>query len=227
MEKEIEQFLSSNKVLVYGWCRLDDEQKKKIYLEEHLVEKIKSVIVFGIPLSKAVIENLIDGPDLLYLHHYRQANYLLDKTAFQLASLLECSGYLSIPVPASQIIDWKNQKALLSHKYFAHLCGLGWIGKNNLIVNRVYRSRLRFATVLTEFILERENKIAEFGCRNCRKCIVMCPANAISENVEQFNHIKCFEKIKEITKKNNISQYICGLCIKACEKWEGLKNQNQ
>ncbi|MCM8759831.1 MAG: hypothetical protein NC906_08705 [Candidatus Omnitrophica bacterium] len=220
MEKEIEQFFYINKIPVFGCCRIGDEEKSKIYLTEKIVRKINTAIVFGIPLSKGVIANLIDGPDLLYLHHYRQANYLLDKISYQLASLLEEKGYLSIPVPASQIIDWKKQKALLSHKYFACLCGLGWLGRNNLIVNSVYRSRLRFTTVLTELVIEKTNEVVEFGCGNCKNCVRMCPAGAISEKAEQFDHIKCFEKIKEMTKKKNISQYICGLCIKACEKWD-------
>ncbi len=67
MEKEIEQFFSGNKIPVYGWCRLDKEQKNRIFLTEYLLERIESAIVFGIPLSRAVIENLADGPDLLYL----------------------------------------------------------------------------------------------------------------------------------------------------------------
>lgn len=220
MENQIKDFFSRQNVKVYGWCNISAEHKGKIFLPEYTLERMKSVIVFGIPLSKAVLENLVDGPDLLYLHHYRQANYILDKTAFSLASLLEEKGFLTIPVPASQIIDWQNQKALLSHKYFAILCGLGWLGRNNLVVNNVYRSRLRFASLLTEFDCKKNPEIVESGCGNCRVCIDFCPAGAISQNPEQFNHTKCYEKIKEITKKKNISQYICGLCIKACEKWE-------
>jgi len=34
--------------------------------------------------------------------------------------------------------------------------------------------------------------------------------------VEEFDHLKCFEKLKEFRKKYNIGQYICGICVKAC-----------
>ncbi len=217
MEEQIKNFFEKRDIKVYGWCDLDDESRKQIFLSGNVLEKIKSAIVFGIPLSRTVIENLVDGPDLLYLHHYRQANYILDRIAFDLALFLGEKGFSSIPVPASQIIDWKNQKALLSHKHFAYMCGLGWYGRNNLIVNRVYRSRLRFATVLTSLRFESKPKTVEFGCGSCNSCIKLCPAGAISDGFENFDHIKCFEKIKQITRKNNISQYICGLCIKACE----------
>lgn len=213
----LKEFFAANDIKVYGWCSVDDEHKSKILIHGETLKKINSAIVFGIPLNKLIFENLSDGPDLLYLHHYRQANYILDKVAFHISMLLEENGFLSIPVPASQIVDWKNQKAHLSHKYFAYLCGLGWHGRNNLIVNSVYGSRLRFATILTSFQVKRKPQPVEFNCGNCMTCIEMCPAGAIKEKVEDFDHIACFNKIKEITKKNNISQYICGLCIKACD----------
>ncbi|MCM8815649.1 MAG: hypothetical protein NC931_06705 [Candidatus Omnitrophica bacterium] len=217
MQEKIIKFFSARNIKVYGWKILNDEHKSKISLSKNVLEKSRSVIVFGIPLSSQVFENLVDGPDVLYLHHYRQANYTLDRIAFDLAYLLEENGFPSIPVPASQIVDWKNQKATLSHKHFALLCGLGWHGRNNLVVNSVYRSRLRFATVLTRFEVDDRFKIVEFGCGECRECVEICPAGAISDLPEKFDHIRCFEKIKEITRKKNISQYICGLCIKACE----------
>ncbi|MGC8805792.1 MAG: hypothetical protein ACP5QD_07670, partial [Candidatus Ratteibacteria bacterium] len=168
-------------------------------------------------LSTLVIENLNDAPDFLYLHHYRQVNYILDRTGCELEHFLEENGFLSIAVPASQIVDWKQQRAHLSHKYFARLCGIGWLGRNNLIVNSVYRSRLRLVTVLTTYRFGKRPEILEFNCGSCTSCIGLCPAKAISTSPEKFDHIRCFEKIKELTKKNNISQYICGLCIKACE----------
>jgi epoxyqueuosine reductase QueG len=45
----------------------------------------------------------------------------------------------------------------------------------------------------------------------------MCPAGAIKEKPENFDHIRCYEKIREMTNKRRISQNICGLCIKACD----------
>ncbi len=220
MLKPIDDFFQKHNIKVYGHCSLSNSDKEKILLSRDIVNLVNSAIVFGIPLSGSVIMNLEDGPDLLYLHHYRQANYLLDRISFGLATIAEDCGYMAVPIPASQIVDWKNQRAYVSHKHFALLSGLGWFGRNNLIVNSVYRSRLRFATVLTSIRFETEPKILGFHCGSCRKCIEMCPAGAITETPEGFNHIACFEKIKELTRQKNISQYICGMCIKACEKWE-------
>ncbi len=217
MEEKIKDFFKTKNIKVYGWTDLDDENKSKISLSEGILKTINSAIVFGIPLSKLVIENLNDAPDLLYLHHYRQVNYILDRTACEFANFLEENGFPSIPIPASQIIDWKQQTAHLSHKYFARLCGIGWLGRNNLIINSVYKSRLRFVTVLSAYRFNKNPEILKFNCGTCTSCIENCPGKAISQSPEKFDHIKCFETIKELTKKNNISQYICGICIKACE----------
>ncbi len=217
MEEKIKSFFKTKNIKVYGWADLDSKDKSKIMLSEDILKVVNSAIVFGIPLSKLVIENLNDAPDLLYLHHYRQANYILDRTACEFANFLEENGFSSIAIPASQIIDWKQQKAHLSHKYFARLCGIGWLGRNNLIVNNVYKSRLRLVTVLTAYQFNNGPEILKFNCGSCTSCIELCPAKAISTDAERFDHIRCFETIKQLTKKNNISQYICGLCIKACE----------
>jgi len=227
MLEEIKRFFEKENIKVFGCCTLKQTDKDNILLSREVLDLLNGAIVFGIPLSRFVIENLVDGPDLLYLHHYRQANYTLDRIAFELALFLEEKGFFSIPVPASQIVDWQKQKAMLSHKHFAYLCGLGWHGRNNLIVNPVYRSRLRFATVLTSAKFEYEPGIFDFGCRDCRKCIEMCPAGAISESPELFNHTACFEKIKELTRRKNISQYICGICIKACEHGNNKKTRDR
>lgn len=201
---------------VFGFITLTEEIKKNIVLSGHILEKLKIGIIFGFPVSNAILENLGDGPDLLYLHNYRQVNFLLDRTALLLTAFLEKNAFFSVPVPASQITDWENQRAHLSHKLFAVLAGIGWLGRNNLVVHPVYGSRLRFATVLTEVSLHVKNNPVPFNCRDCSACIERCPAGAIKQRPVDFDHIKCYEKIKVLTRERKISQYICGLCIKAC-----------
>ena len=41
--------------------------------------------------------------------------------------------------------------------------------------------------------------------------------DSIKEQVEKFDHLACFEKLKEFRNTYNIGQYICGVCIKACQ----------
>jgi epoxyqueuosine reductase QueG len=55
------------------------------------------------------------------------------------------------------------------------------------------------------------------NCKNCRLCVSACPAGAIKERAEEFDHIRCFEKLKEFQKQRLVDQYVCGVCVNACK----------
>jgi epoxyqueuosine reductase QueG len=60
------------------------------------------------------------------------------------------------------------------------------------------------------------DKPLEDDCGVCRKCLKPCPAQAIGETKEEFDHRACFEKLKEFKKMGIVGQHICGVCVKAC-----------
>jgi epoxyqueuosine reductase QueG len=122
---------------------------------------------------------------------------------------------MALPIPASQIIDWERQQAHLSHKKIGRLAGLGWIGRNNLLVNPEFGAQFRLVTVLTNMPL-KPDKPLESDCGECRRCLSCCPAAAIKEKQEDFDHKACFNKLKEFRRSGIVSQFICGVCVKAC-----------
>jgi epoxyqueuosine reductase len=184
-----------------------------------LPDNLKSRVSFAVSLGKrlvaGVLDDLVDGPTPLYFHHYRQINYFLDRGALMLASRIQDRGFRAVPIPASQVIDWTKQRAHLSHKRVGEMAGLGWIGRNNLLVTPEFGSRFRLVTVLTDMPLEAGNR-STGDCGECRKCLRACPAKAIKERREDFDHIECFKMLKEFRNKGLVGQYICGLCVKAC-----------
>ena len=121
-----------------------------------------------------------------------------------------------MPIPASQLVDWKAQLAHLSHKMIALRAGIGWIGRNNLLVHPQFGSMIRLVTVLTDMPLRTDDSPYNGGCGSCRKCIKVCPVNAIADSHEEWDRIACLEKLKYFSKTFNIGQYICGLCVKVC-----------
>ncbi len=171
-------------------------------------------------LSDPIIEELEDRPTLLYYHHYKQVNYFLDRMALILSSYIQNQGWKAIPIPASQLIDWERQLGHLSHKRVAQRAGLGWIGRNNLLVTPQYGARVRLVTILTDMPLPPDSP-CEGSCGDCRDCLSICPVGAIKERQEDFDHIQCFEKLKQFRKLGYVGQYICGLCVKACKGHKG------
>ncbi len=189
--------------------------KNEIMLSGAGMKKANRAVCLAVRLSQGILQEIKDAPNRLYFYHYKTANAFLDQLAFKIAGFIQKKGFLAMPIPASQIVDWKLQRAHLSHKKIGHLAGLGWIGRNNLLVNKKLGSQFRLATILTDMPL-KINKPTKDSCASCRLCVQLCPAGAIKSNPADFDHIKCFEKLKEFQKQRLVDQYICGVCVNAC-----------
>jgi epoxyqueuosine reductase QueG len=218
---KLKEIAFANGMMLFGVANVSSI-REEFLLPKEVAANLPFGISIGYVLSKAVLDTIVDAPNQLYFFHYQRVNVLLDETALKLTAYIQSLGYYALPIPASQIIDWERQRAQLSHKKVALLAGLGWLGRNNLVVSPLYGSQVRLATVLTNLPL-LEDKPIEGGCGACNKCISACPAKAIKERVQEFDALKCFEQLKEFKKKYNLGQYICGLCVKVC--CAGSKNQ--
>lgn len=191
-----------------------------------LASELRGQFSFGISLGQSlifsIIEDIKDRPTPLYFHHYRQLNFFLDRTAFLVSSFIQEMGYKALPIPASQIVDWERQRAHLSHKKIGWLAGLGWIGRNNLLVSPRLGARFRLVSVLTDMPLE-PSEPTNSDCGACVACLSCCPADAIKMDKADFDHRACFEKLKEFRRSGIVGQFICGLCVKACRPRERQK----
>jgi epoxyqueuosine reductase QueG len=202
-------------ISLFGVADIRPLKNDFLHLSRQLIDSFESGISMAVRLSDAVLDEVEDRPTQLYFHHYRQANFHLDRIAFRLVNFIQEEGCRALPIPASQIIDWERQKGHLSHKMVAQEAGLGWIGRNNLLVNPTCGARIRLVTVLTDLPLKHDQPVKD-GCRECKKCLSVCPAGAIKERQEEFEHLKCFEQLRLFRKRDHIGQYICGVCVKAC-----------
>jgi len=184
-------------------------------LEPATRERFPRAVSLGKALSGAVLDDIRDHPTALYFHHYRQTNAFLDRGALLVADRIQKGGFAALPIAASQIIDWDNQRAHVSHKHVGRAAGLGWFGRNNLLVNPTLGSRFRLVTVLTDMPLEPDRPL-ERDCGPCRACVAACPAGAIKDAREEFDHKACYETLKDFRKKGYTSQFICGICVRDC-----------
>lgn len=211
---KIESYARELGVSLFGVADIS-QVRDEFALPEGLRDRFSHAISMGKRLVGDVLEDIQDGPTQLYFHHYRQLNFFLDRAALLVSSRVQDLGFRALPIPASQVIDWQKQRAHLSHKKIGRLAGLGWIGRNNLLVNPDFGARFRLVTVLTDIPLEPSKPMAA-DCGACRKCLSICPADAIKERPEDFDHLACFEKLKEFRKRGIVAQFICGICVKAC-----------
>ncbi|MBI4301891.1 MAG: epoxyqueuosine reductase [Chloroflexi bacterium] len=183
----------------------------------------------GIHISDALVERLPDNrqePRNLspYIFHiYNVVNPTLEAASLRLTRWLQGHSFKALPLPASS--PWNRQElvAIFSHKLAAHLSGLGWIGKNSLLITPHYGPRVRWITVLTDAPLETGTPLHK-KCGRCRECVEVCPAAAFTgiefdpsdPREARYDAAKCSLYLLGDAGSASSSSHVCGLCIAAC-----------
>jgi epoxyqueuosine reductase len=199
--------------------------------------KFKYAISIAMVLPSEAFEMITDDdPGMLYAHAYRAANYALDSIAMKVSAKISLRGYRSMVIPASMRVELALQAGHASHKAFAWAAGLGWIGRNAMLTNPDFGSRIRLATVLTDMPLTPGRPMSN-KCGVCRLCVLTCPAKAFryvpfevrpSSREEIFDSDKCYQKLlrnrEVLVKEHHMVEnpvHICGVCIKVCPYSKG------
>ncbi len=192
-----------------------------------VVAEYPRAISIGIALLDTIVDQLPQRAEravaVSYKHDcYDVINQRLDIITSRLSSVLQRDGYRALPVPASKIIDDEKLIAAFSHKMAAHLAGLGWIGKNCLLVTPETGPRVRWATILTDAPLTVTGAAIEEQCGTCQLCVEICPVNAFtgqpfreteSRDV-RFDAHKCDRYLTKLEEQDLVG--VCGLCLYVC-----------
>jgi epoxyqueuosine reductase len=213
---ELKEYALTEGSSLFGVADIAGLPERHCSLSSKTLGGLNRAVSMAFHLSDRILEDIVDGPTRLYFFHYQRVNMFLDELGLKVNNFIQARGYDALPIPASQIIDWEKQLAHVSHKHIAARAGIGWIGRNNLLVSPQFGSRQRLITVLTNMPLKLDKPLP-WGCGECRDCISSCPSQSIKENPEDFDHVGCFQMVKILVKKAGISQNICGLCVKACK----------
>jgi len=211
--ERLRKFVSDKGADLFGVASTD---RIRQYIHEELIDvaaNLPFAVSIGVRLQRSVLDTLINRPNLIYKTHYRQVNAMLDNICQLTAGYIQREGYSALPINASYIIDWEKQNAHISHRHVGLEAGIGFWGKNNLLVHPEFGAGIRLATALTDFPLKVDSPI-EGSCRDCDACMVACPAAAIDD--DGFDFDKCFEQVKKFSRENNYNLHICGLCVRAC-----------
>lgn len=102
--------------------------------------------------------------------------------------------------------------------------GLGFFGKNQLIIHKTLGSYLFLGIVCIDVILDREMILEiDDDCGTCTKCIDACPSHALEEGVYHMDQcLSHFNQAKRILTDDeinvNYSLFGCDICQMVCPK---------
>jgi epoxyqueuosine reductase len=218
-----------------GFADLANYQEELVRFGGTIVEGYKSAISIGIDLPDSIVDYLPEKDDVnvaceYRLHGYEILNARLNLIASVISSFLNKKGYHTLPITAADRTDQENATPVVSHKMIAHIAGLGWIGKNCLLITPEHGPRLRLISILTDAPLDSVDNPLQQHCGKCTKCVNICPVKAIKgknyrshESREmRFDYKKCddyFEYLK-MTRKYPT----CGLCLYVCPQGNPKKS---
>lgn len=192
------------------------------------VAQYPRAISMGISLLDPMVDQLPRRSEktvaMEYKHYaYDIVNGLLDSIALRLGSALQRQGYRAFPIPASKraVVD-ERVAAVFSHKLAAHLAGLGWIGKNCLLITPEAGPRVRWVTVLTDAPLQATGRAMAERCGECQECVEICPQAAFTgrpfredePREARYDARKCERYMKKLEEMTGYG--VCGMCLFVC-----------
>ena len=210
----LKRFCQNEGLDLFGVANIS-EIKNEFKISPKTLQNLDKAVCLGLRLSQAILSEMEEKPTKLYFHHYKIINSFLDQVALKMGNIIQKKGYSALAIPATQIIDWEKNTAHLSHRRLGVLAGLGWIGRNNLLVNEKLGSQFRLVSILTDLPLKID-KPSKKDCGNCRLCVKICPCGAIQESSADFDYKKCFDQLKSFQAQRQVEQFVCGVCVNMC-----------
>ena len=225
LNDELEKYSKTLGIDLFGVADLSSAENFVAFQGGEHVGGFPRAISLGIRLIDDVIDQLISHQDHVAIASYRgvydAANQALDRASLMMAKKVQDQGYNAYPIPASSMLKNGNFEAVFSHKVAANLSGLGWIGKNCLLITPQYGPRVRLASVLTDAPLQTGTPLTN-RCGKCTQCVDICPSRAITgvafspdepRNV-RLNAQRCDDYTTE--RMEVFGNANCGLCVHIC-----------
>ncbi|MCL1842361.1 MAG: DUF1730 domain-containing protein [Defluviitaleaceae bacterium] len=212
---------------------VSNDEKKRTEPEAHL-RGVKSIIVIGAGYAQSGSEQSPASAHLSSLGINDDYHVRLRGLLKELAEELKPCGDFKYKILADS--------PTLDERALAHRAGLGFFGRNGLIISQKFGSRFNIGCLLTTLPLpeefsEKNFRINHFESANqpaakvpktscppdCNLCISACPTGALQRDKNGLNAARC---ISYLTQKNEISPqeekligqqlYGCDICQNVC-----------
>ena len=154
-----------------------------------LVPNAKTVVICAVSYKNPVSDGYSEGAQAKIASYACSTDYhdTLKAMLRQVFALLK----ESCPTLSGRIFV---DSAPILEKQFAVEAGLGWIGRQSLLVTPEYGTFVVLGElVLTEEVDNYDSPLRDVGCGECRRCVEACPAGAVlpSRSIDASRCISC------------------------------------
>ena len=227
-------FLADEAPRLEAWLKMN-YQGKMTYLENHFDKRLDPTLL--VPGAKSVISllyNYYPETDLEKEGEFKIAKYaygedyhvvVKDKLQIFLQRIQEHVG----DVQGRAFVD----SAPVLERVWAKKSGLGWIGKNSLLLNRTMGSFFFIAELIIDLELEHDSPVKDY-CGTCTACMDACPTDAIpapyvvdANKCISYFTIEFKEELpQEVKGKFNNWIFGCDICQDVCP-WNKFSQAHQ
>jgi epoxyqueuosine reductase len=142
----------------------------------HVLEGARSVVMLGLAYRTVAAQAPAAGQGRISCYAWGTADYH-DVIHDKLQKLAET---VRQQVPQARVRGIVDTAPLLERE-FAQLAGLGWIGKNTLLLNKPAGSYFFLAALLTDQVLAYDAPFELDHCGSCQACLQACPTGAFPQ----------------------------------------------
>ena len=184
-------------------------------------EQYASALVFAVPYGEQLTpetytEERFEGG-------IQSARARLEGVVTQVEEILRRHGLRYWVPPVAQ----ENETELLapfSFKFAAVNAGIGWIGKNDVVITRRYGPRVRLSAILIDAVFTYGKPFVRSECPDgCTRCVDICPCKALknrrwtidTQRAEMIDYHRCNRMRSAFIPKLG-RKSACGLCLAAC-----------
>ena len=168
------QWLSAGYAGSMDYLSRDDAVRRRLDPREAL-PGARSIVVVALNYYNGGDGPVSDPARPVIARYARGTDYHLvfEEKLAELAAFLESSA--SSDAATKTYVDYGP----VLERDHAQRAGLGWIGKNTVLINPSLGSYLFLGEIITDLELEPDDPFVPDHCGTCERCIVACPTDAI------------------------------------------------
>ncbi len=216
MKEKLEEILSRY-ADVFGYCEFSRVEKYLIKCRniEKIPKNAKNIIVVLFPyyLGEEAYENSNVSRYAVVPDYHTVANIYLEKMTEKLKNAF----------PGEEFMYFADNSPI-PEVTTASAAGVGFIGRNGLLINEKYGSWVFIGEIVTTLDFPANSRELTY-CNGCGKCIEACPTGVLGDEI--FDADKCLSCITQKKGENIPDEYVelmkkyncawgCDQCQKAC-----------